>query len=102
MENVITQILEIEKQCAEEVEKAERGYRKKIEVYKNTIEEKKAREFALIITEGNERLAQALEQAQKQTEAELLASTEDNEKLYQYPALNEEIKEKIISILLAI
>ena len=102
MENVITQIVEIEKQCAEEVEKAEREYRKKIEVYKNTIEEKKAREVALIITEGNERLAQALEQAKKQTEAELLASTGDNEKLYQDQVLNEEIKEKIVSILLAI
>ena len=102
MENVITQIVEIEKQCAEEVEKAEQGYRNKIEVYKNTIGEKKAREVALIITEGNERLAQALEQAKKQTEAELLASTGDNEKLYQDQILNEEIKEKIVSILLSI
>ncbi len=102
MENVITQIVEIEKQCAEEVEKAEQEYRKKIEVYKNTIEEKKSREFALIVTEGNERLAQALEQAKKQTEAEFLASTKDTEKLYQDQVLNEEIKGKIVSILLAI
>lgn len=102
MENVITQIVEIERQCAEEVEKAEREYRKKIEAYKNTIEEKKARELALIVTEGNERLAQALEQAKKQTEAEFSASTRDNEKLYQDQALNEEIKGEIISILLAI
>jgi len=102
MENVITQIVEIEKQCAGEVEKAEREYREKIEVYKNTIEEKKSREIALIVTEGNERLAQALEQAKKQTEAEFLASTRDNEKLYQDQVLTEEIKEKIVSILLAI
>ncbi|MDO9530267.1 MAG: hypothetical protein Q7J27_14075 [Syntrophales bacterium] len=102
MENVITQIVEVEKQCAEKVEKAEREYSKKIEVYKNTIEEKKSREFALIITEGDKRLAQVLEQAKKQTEAQLLASTGDNEKLYQDQVLNEEIKEKIVSILLAI
>ncbi len=102
MDNVITQIVKIEKQCADEVENAEREYRKKIEVYKNTIEEKKAREFALIITKGNERLAQALEEAKRQTDAEFLASTINNEKLYQDPVLNEEIKEKIVSILLAI
>jgi Zn-dependent M32 family carboxypeptidase len=102
MDNVITQIVEIEKQCAEEVEKAEREYEKKIETYKNTIEEKKAREFALIISEGNERLAHALEEAERQTEAAFSASTRNNEKLYQDPALNEEIKGNIVSILLTI
>ncbi|MBN2568361.1 MAG: hypothetical protein JXB42_02905 [Deltaproteobacteria bacterium] len=102
MENVITQIVEIEKQCTEEVEKAEREYRKKIEEYKNTIEEKKEREIALIITKGNERLTLALEDAKKQTEAEFLASTRDNERLYQDRALNEEIKGEIVSILLEI
>ena len=100
MENVITQIVEIEKQCAEKVEKVEMESRKNIEAHKNTIEEKKACEIALIVTKSNERLAQALEQAKKQTEAEFLDSTRDNERFYQDQVLNEEIKEEIVSILL--
>ena len=102
MENVITRIVEIEKQCTEEVEKAELEYRKKIDAHKNTLEEKKARECALIVTAGNQRLEQALEEAKRQSEAEQLAASSDNERLYQDPALNEAIKEKIISILITI
>ena len=102
MENVITRIVEIEKQCAGEVEKAEREYREKIEVHKSVIEGKKAKEFALIITAGNERLSQALEEAKRQTEAASLAASTVHEGLYRDSALNEAIKEKVVSILLAI
>jgi protein-tyrosine-phosphatase len=101
MENVITRIIEVEKQCADEVEKAEQEYRQKIDAYKKTIEEKKAREFELIITAEKEKLTQALDEAKKKSEADAIAERRDDEQLYQDPALNEAIKEKILSILLA-
>jgi len=101
MENIITRIMEIEQKCAEEIQQAEQESGRKIEAHKQVLEEKKAGEFSLILTAGNARAAQAVEEAKKRIEAEALAATKEYEGLHQDPNLREEIKEKIISILLA-
>jgi protein-tyrosine-phosphatase len=100
MDTVMTRVLEVEKECAGAVEKAEQEYRQKIEAYKKAIEEKKTREFDLIIAAGNEKLKEALERAKKQAETEFIALQKDSERFYQDPALTDAIKEMILSILL--
>ena len=102
MEDMITRIVEIEKQCAGEIETAEREYRQKIEEHKGALEKRKAAECARIVSEGGGRLAQALEEAKKKTDAESQAAGGDIERLYQDPSLDREIQEKIVSILLTI
>ena len=102
MEDMITRIVEIEKQCAVEIEKAEREYRQNIETYKGIAQEKKARECARIINEGDARRAQVIEEAEKKTLAEFQAAEGDIERLYQDMLLDREIQEKIVSILLTI
>ena len=102
MEDMITRIVEIEKQCAGEIETAEREYRQRIEEHKGALEKRKAAECARIVSEGAGRLAQAIEETQKKTEAESKAAGGDIERLYQDPALDREIQEKIVSILLTI
>jgi hypothetical protein len=102
MENVIARIVEIEKQCAQDIDQAEQEYSEKIEAHRRTLEEKKAIESARIVETGNARLEQALAEAKRQTEAAYSAASRDHERLYQDPALIEEIKEKITSILLEV
>jgi len=98
--DMITRIVEIEKQCADEIEKAERACRQKIESHRGAVQERKARECARIVSEGDDRLAQAIEEAKKTAEAEFQAAQGDIERLYQDPSLDREIQEKIVSILL--
>ncbi|TFG93591.1 MAG: hypothetical protein E4H15_00945 [Syntrophobacterales bacterium] len=102
MDDMITRIVEIEKQCADEIEKAEQAYRKKIEIHRAAVQERKAKECARIVSESETRLAQAIEEAKKKTEAEFQAAGGDIEKLYQDTSLDREIQEKIVSILLTI
>lgn len=101
MDTVMTKILEVEKECAGKVDKAERECRQNIEAYKKAIEEKKSREFDLIIAAGNEKLKEALDRAKKQAESESIALQRDSERLYQDRELTDAVKEKILSILLA-
>lgn len=100
--DMITRIVEIEKQCADQVEKAEQAYREKIEAYRGAVEKRKAAECARIVSEGDDRLARTIEEAEKEAEVELQAARDDIERLYQDPSLDREIQEKIVSILLAI
>ncbi len=102
MDDMITRIVEIEKQCADEVERAEKTYREKIETHKRALGERKTGECARIVSEGEAHLAQAIEEAKKKTEAEFRVAGGDIEKLYQDPSLDREIQEKIVSILLTI
>lgn len=102
MEDMITRIVEIEKQCADEIEKAEQACRQKIEAHKGAAQKKKTGEYARIVGEGNDRLAQAIEEAEKKTEAEFRAAQSDVERLYQDTLMDREIQEKIVSILLTI
>ena len=100
MDDMITRIVEIEKRCADEIEEAEQAYRKKIEAHRGITQEKKAREYARIVSEGEGRLAQVIEEAKKKTEAEFQAAGGDIERLYQDSSLDWEIQERILSILL--
>ena len=102
MDDMITRIVEIEKQCADEVEKAKQAYRKRIEAYKETVQGKKTRECTRIVSKSDTLLAQAIEKAEKKAEAEFRVAQGDIERLYQDTSLNREIQEKVISILLTI
>ena len=101
MDEVITRIIEIERQCSADVEQAGKECSKRIDSHRNLLQEKKTSQFAQIIAAENTRLLQSIEDAKKQTEAASAAFRRDSESLFQDPALNEAIKEDIISILLA-
>lgn len=101
MTDVITRIVEIEKQCTEEIERAQRESKTAIDEHRLGLDERKEKEFAAIISAGNERLAQAIKEAEEQTREEFLAVDRENERLVGDPDLKKEIKEKIISILLS-
>ncbi|MEN6374639.1 MAG: hypothetical protein ABFD75_07660 [Smithella sp.] len=100
MDEVINQIMEIEKKCASDVEQAEAEYLKKIKEYKNILEGKKTREHARIISAESTRLTQAIEKTKKEIEAASAAFNSDSESRFQDPLLKEAVKEEIISILL--
>lgn len=100
MEDVISRIIEVERQCAEALEQAERDCILNIEAHRRTLEERKAREFALIAEANSARLSQALEDAGRRIREASSALAGDEEALFQEPALIEAIKEKIVSILL--
>jgi len=101
MDAVITRIIEIEKQSAMDIDRAEDAYRKNIEAHRHTLEEDKERAHTHIISTENTRLTQTFEEAKRQTEAASAALRRDSESLIQDPVLNEAIREDIISILLA-
>jgi hypothetical protein len=100
MDDVITRIVEIERQCSADVEQARLEYGKNIEAHQRILEEKKIREHAQIISVESARLTQAVEEAKRQIEAAHDSLRRDSEGLFQDPVLNEAIKEYIISILL--
>jgi hypothetical protein len=100
MDDVITRIVEIERQCSADVEQAQLEYGKKIEARKRILEEKKNEECARITLAENTRLTQTVEEAKKQTAAASAAFKKDDESRLQDQLLNEAIKEDIISILL--
>ncbi len=100
MEEVISRIMEIEKQCADAVEQAEQASRRKIEAHRKTIEDKKSGEYARITRENNELLVQATEEAKREIEAKFQAAEEEMERLRQGRSLDREIREKILAILL--
>ncbi len=100
MEEIISRIMEIEKQCADAVEQTEQESRRNIEAHRKTVEERKTGEYARIIRENNKRLAQAIEGAKREIEVEFRAAEEEMERLQQDLTLTGEIGETIVSILL--
>lgn len=100
MDEVITRILEVEKQCETGVKKAEAEYPRKIEKYKRILEEKRATKRAGIEAEEKTKLDQAIDKAKKQIEIDSAALRQDIERRLQDPALSKAVKENIISILL--
>jgi len=100
MDDVITRIVEIERQCSADVEQARFEYGKTIESHKRVLEEKKVKERARIISIENTRLTQAVEDAKVQTEAASAAVWRENDRLFEDHVLRGAIKEDIISILL--
>lgn len=101
MKTVITRIVELEKQCAAEVEQAERESKERIEAHRVGLEERKKKEFAAIEAANKERLAGALKEVEAEVERESEAVRRDHERLEQDAALREEIREKILSLLLS-
>jgi len=100
VEDVINRIVEIERQCTEDLEKAEHESLEQVEAHKRSLEEKRSREFALILTQGEARMKGAIEEAKKKIEAEATAAAVDNDRLYADVALREAIRERIVSLLL--
>lgn len=100
MDEVITRIMEVERQCAADIEQAEAQYAKRIEEHKRILEEKKTKEYARITAAENIRLAQAVEREKKQAEDATAVLQRDGENRLQDPVMKEAIKEDIISILL--
>ena len=100
MDQVITRIVAIERQCSADVEQAEEACAKRIETHKRILEEKKTTQLTQIIAAENTRMTQAVEDAKRHIEAASAAFRGDCESLLQNPVLNEAIKEDITSILL--
>lgn len=100
MDEVITRIVSIERQCSARVEQARQDYSKNIESRRRSLEEQKTRAFAQITVSENLRLTGAMEEAGKQTGDASLAFQRDCEVPFQNPALAEAVREDIISILL--
>lgn len=100
VDEVIIRIMEIEKQCAADVEKAEAEYLKRVQEHKHILREKRTTERAGIAAAESTRITQAIEKAKRQTEADSAAFRQDSESRFRDPVLNKAIKEDIISILL--
>ena len=100
MDAVITRIIEIEKQSALDVERAEDACRKNIELHRQTLENERETRHAYIISTENTRFTQALEELKKRTEEASAASGRDYESRFHNPALIDAIKKKIVDILL--
>jgi hypothetical protein len=100
MDAVITRIIEIEKQSAMDIDRAEDTYRKNIEAHRLTLEKNKESSHTQIISKENTRLTQTLETLKKQTEGVSISSGRDYESRFNNPALVDAIKEKIVAILL--
>jgi hypothetical protein len=100
MDDVITRIVEIERQCSSDVEQARVEYGKTIEAHKRVLEEKKAEELAHIISLENTRLTQAVEEAKVRIEAASAAIRRESESLLEDQLLKKAIEKDIISILL--
>jgi len=100
MDTVITRIIEIEKQSAMDVERAEDACQRNIEAHRQTLEQKKESSHSEIISSENTRLTQALEALKKRTEEASIISARDYESRFSNPALVEAIKKKIVAILL--
>ncbi|KQC07263.1 MAG: hypothetical protein APR62_00630 [Smithella sp. SDB] len=100
MDDIITRIVDIERQCSADVEAVQIEYKNNIEDHKRFLEEKKSRECADILSGENIRLSQAVEEAKKQSDVTSNAFITDIENIFKDQSLNELIKENIISILL--
>ncbi len=100
MDAVINRIIEIEKQCAMEIEQAEDVSREKIEAHRRALLEKREREQARITSADGTRATQAIAALKKRTEEESLISGKNYESRFRDPVLAETVKEKIVAILL--
>lgn len=100
MDAVITRIIEIEKQCAMEIKRAEDVSRERIEAHKRDLKEKREQEYARIRAAEDARASRAIEALKKQTEAAFSAACRNDESRFQDPAVTEAIQEKILTILL--
>jgi len=99
MDDLVTRIVEIERQCSADIEQARLAYGKRIEDHKRVLEERKINEHARISSIENSRLTEAVQEAKKQIEVTSAALRRDNESRLQDPVLKAMVQEDIISIL---
>ncbi|HOO46057.1 MAG TPA: hypothetical protein PLM29_07510 [Deltaproteobacteria bacterium] len=100
MENMITRIVEVEKQCAQDIARAEQEYKKNIEDHKRALEDTKAQAFSDIADESATRLERLIEDARSKAQAETLTAEDSLVRLSKDVSTLETIKERIVSILL--
>ncbi len=101
MDSLITRIVEIEKNSALDIERAQSASRRNIEEHRLALEEEKKRTHLLITSTENSRLTDALQALKKQNDEALLTAVNDYEISLQDPAKVEAVKEKIVAIILA-
>lgn len=94
-------IVEIEKQCATEIEKAEADSKSAIEAHRKALEEKKVREFDLIAAEAQEKLQKAVEESKRASEEKLEYVRNDLKIFLENQDINREIEERIVSTILS-
>ena len=101
MDTVISRILKIEKESANDIESAAAASRRKMEAYRSSLEEKKAKTFAEIRSAQNARLMEFLKALHQKTEKESLARQREYESRFQDPVRIQIVKEKITELLLS-
>jgi len=99
MDEVITRIVAIERQCSADVEQVRQEYEKNLESRKQSLVDQKTGAFAQITAAEKLRLTKAMEKAKKQNDEASLAFQRDCEIPFQNQVLAKTIKEEIISIL---
>jgi hypothetical protein len=100
MEAVITRIIEIEKESALDIERAEEACRKNIEARRLTLEEEQKKANFQIISIENSRLNETIQALNRQTEEASRTSGRNYETRFHDPALISAIQKRIIAILL--
>ncbi|MBP7342975.1 MAG: hypothetical protein PHG54_14390 [Smithellaceae bacterium] len=101
MDDVITRVVEIERQCSADVEQAERESARNIEIRRRLLEEEAARERERIRNAENAGVAEAVEEAKKLSGAASAAARTESDRLFEDPVLREAIRKEILAILLA-
>ena len=100
MDELITRIVEIERQCAAVIEKAEAASAGRIAEHKRVCEAKKEEERKRILSSENARRTQTLNDAKQQIQNETADFLQGSERLFADPGLQTRIKEEILNILL--
>jgi DNA anti-recombination protein RmuC len=98
---MVARIVEVERQCAQELEKAEADSRKAVEEHRKSLEDEKNREFERIAADADGRLQKAVDEANRAMEEELESTRNRQRHFLNDPDVTGEIEERILSILLA-
>jgi hypothetical protein len=101
MDELITRIVEIERQSEADVRLAESQYAECIDALRRSLEEEMTSKRERILSDANSRFTEAVDEARKRADADTASIKNSSERVFQDPVLIEEIKETVISILLA-
>jgi hypothetical protein len=101
MDDVITRVVEIERQCSAEVEQVRRDSARTIEARRLLLDEEAARERERIAAAENAGVAEALAEAKKISAAVFSEARTDSDRLFEDPLLKEAVRREILAILLA-
>lgn len=100
MDEVITRIVEIEKQCSADVEQAEKESAERIEEHQRACEAQKDDKRAQIISTENSRRTRTINEARQKAEDAAANFRQESLRLFADPRLQAKIKSEIITILL--